>query len=92
VASSDISLRFVLATSGPPGPELPTRTSGLPGTRSVRNDRDLLLVYALFGPSRILVLGPDIGTAAVILGVVFRCLVAILCAPQPRAMSAIRFR
>ena len=30
-----------------------------------------LLAYALFGPSRILVLGPDSSLAAVILGVVF---------------------
>ena len=40
-----------------------------------------LLAYALFGPSRILVLGPDFSLAAIILGVV---LAALRRRPLPR--------
>src|SRR5262245_13187439 len=44
--------------------------SGLPGINGLYATIVPLLVYALFGPSRILVLGPDSSLAAVILGVV----------------------
>jgi high affinity sulfate transporter 1 len=44
--------------------------SGLPGIYGLYATIIPLLVYALFGPSRILVLGPDSALAGVILGVV----------------------
>jgi len=44
--------------------------SGLPGICGLYATIVPLLAYALFGPSRILVLGPDASLAAVILGVV----------------------
>ena len=44
--------------------------SGLPGIYGLYATIIPLLVYALFGPSRILVLGPDSALAAVILSVV----------------------
>src|ERR1041384_2257712 len=45
--------------------------SGLPGIYGLYATIVPLLAYALFGPSRILVLGPDYSLAAIILGVVF---------------------
>jgi high affinity sulfate transporter 1 len=45
--------------------------SGVPGICGLYATIVPLLAYALFGPSRILVLGPDSSLAAVILGVVF---------------------
>jgi len=44
--------------------------SGVPGISGLYATIVALLAYALFGPSRILVLGPDSSLAAVILGVV----------------------
>ena len=44
--------------------------SGLPGINGLYATMVPLLAYALFGPSRILVLGPDSALAAVILAVV----------------------
>ena len=44
--------------------------SGLPGINGLYATIVPLLAYALFGPSRILVLGPDSALAAVILTVV----------------------
>jgi high affinity sulfate transporter 1 len=44
--------------------------SGLPGIHGLYASIAALLAYALFGPSRILVLGPDSSLAAVILAVV----------------------
>src|SRR5436190_24215034 len=44
--------------------------SGLPGINGLYATIVPLLAYALFGPSRILVLGPDSALAAVILSVV----------------------
>src|SRR5262245_14487402 len=46
------------------------QASGLPGIYGLYATIIPLLAYALFGPSRILVLGPDSALAAVILGVV----------------------
>ena len=45
--------------------------SGVPGIHGLYATIVPLLAYALFGPSRILVLGPDSSLAAVILAVVF---------------------
>src|SRR6187397_2457456 len=45
-------------------------TSGVPGIYGLYATIVPLLAYALFGPSRILVLGPDSSLAALILGVV----------------------
>src|SRR5262249_15034767 len=45
--------------------------SGVPGTYGLYATIVPLLAYALFGPSRILVLGPDSSLAPVILAVVF---------------------
>src|SRR3954463_9393526 len=44
--------------------------SGVPGIYGLYATIVPLLAYALFGPSRILVLGPDSSLAAVILGVI----------------------
>src|SRR3954467_1023241 len=44
--------------------------SGLPGITGLYATIVPLLAYALFGPSRLLVLGPDSSLAALILGVV----------------------
>ena len=44
--------------------------SGLPGIHGLYASIAALLAYALFGPSRILVLGPDSSLAAIILAVV----------------------
>ena len=44
--------------------------SGVPGVYGLYASIVPLLAYALFGPSRIMVLGPDLSLAAVILGVV----------------------
>src|SRR5262245_56502889 len=46
------------------------QSSGLPGIFGLYATIIPLLAYALFGPSRILVLGPDSALAAVILGIV----------------------
>ena len=46
------------------------QASGVPGINGLYATIVPLLVYALFGPSRILVLGPDSALAAVILAVV----------------------
>jgi len=46
------------------------QASGLPGITGLYATIVPLLAYAVFGPSRILILGPDSALAAVILGVV----------------------
>ena len=51
--------------------------SGVPGIYGLYATIVPLLAYALFGPSRILVLGPDSSLAAVILGSCCRCPAAI---------------
>src|SRR6202162_3486977 len=45
--------------------------SGLPGIYGLYATIVPLLAYALFGPSRIMVLGPDSSLAAIIFGVVY---------------------
>ncbi len=66
----DILAGLVLATMLVPVGIAYAVASGLPGIHGLYATIVPLLVYALFGPSRILVLGPDSALAAVILGVV----------------------
>ncbi|SFI37063.1 SulP family inorganic anion transporter [Bradyrhizobium sp. cf659] len=66
----DIFAGLVLATMLVPVGIAYATASGLPGISGLYATIVPLLVYALFGPSRILVLGPDSALAAVILGVV----------------------
>ncbi len=67
----DIFAGLVLATMLVPVGIAYAVASGLPGIHGLYATIVPLLAYALFGPSRILVLGPDSALAAVILGVVF---------------------
>jgi len=67
---SDIFAGFVLATMLVPVGIAYAASSGLPGIHGLYATIVPLLIYALFGPSRILVLGPDSALAAVILGVI----------------------
>ena len=66
----DIFAGIVLATMLIPVGIAYAVASGLPGIYGLYATIVPLLVYALFGPSRILVLGPDSALAGVILGVV----------------------
>jgi high affinity sulfate transporter 1 len=66
----DIFAGIVLATMLVPVGIAYAAASGLPGIYGLYATIVPLLAYALFGPSRILVLGPDSALAGVILGVV----------------------
>ncbi|WP_205772387.1 SulP family inorganic anion transporter [Microvirga calopogonii] len=66
----DVVAGLVLATMLVPVGIAYAVASGLPGICGLYATIIPLLVYAVFGPSRILVLGPDSALAAVILGVV----------------------
>src|SRR5712664_3071355 len=66
----DIFAGFVLATMLVPVGIAYAVASGLPGVYGLYATIVPLLVYALFGPSRILVLGPDSSLAPIILAVV----------------------
>src|SRR5215468_852150 len=66
----DLFAGIVLATMLVPVGIAYAAASGLPGIHGLYATIVPLLVYALFGPSRIIVLGPDSALAAVILGVV----------------------
>jgi high affinity sulfate transporter 1 len=66
----DIFAGIVLATMLVPVRIAYAVASGLPGIYGLYATIVPLLVYALFGPSRILVLGPDSALAGIILGVV----------------------
>ncbi len=66
----DIFAGLVLATMLVPVGVAYAEASGLPGIYGLYATIVPLLAYAFFGPSRILVLGPDSALAAVILGVV----------------------
>jgi high affinity sulfate transporter 1 len=66
----DILAGLVLATMLVPVGIAYATASGLPGINGLYATIIPLLAYALFGPSRILVLGPDSALAGVILGVV----------------------
>src|SRR5215475_5458868 len=68
--SRDIVAGLVLTTMLVPVGIAYASASGLPGIHGLYATIVPLLIYALFGPSRILVLGPDSALAAVILGVV----------------------
>ena len=67
----DIIAGAVLATMLVPVGIAYAVASGLPGIYGLYATIVPLLAYALFGPSRIMVLGPDSSLAAVILGVVY---------------------
>jgi high affinity sulfate transporter 1 len=66
----DIVAGLVLATMLVPVGIAYATASGIPGIYGLYATILPLLAYALFGPSRILVLGPDSSLAALILGVV----------------------
>src|SRR5258707_15478142 len=66
----DIVAGLVLATMLVPVGMAYAVASGVPGIYGLYATVVPLLAYAVFGPSRILVLGPDSSLAAVILGVV----------------------
>jgi len=66
----DIFAGVVLATMLVPVGIAYAAASGLPGIYGLYATIVPLLAYALFGPSRILVLGPDSALAGIILGVV----------------------
>src|SRR5215467_13250917 len=66
----DVVAGVVLATMLVPVGIAYAVASGVPGIYGLYATIVPLLAYALFGPSRILVLGPDSSLAAVILGVV----------------------
>jgi high affinity sulfate transporter 1 len=66
----DLVAGLVLATMLVPVGIAYAVASGVPGVYGLYATIIPLLVYALFGPSRVLVLGPDSALAAVILGVV----------------------
>ncbi|MEZ2145094.1 sulfate permease [Bradyrhizobium sp. DN5] len=66
----DLLAGLVLATMLAPAGIAYAEASGLPGVYGLYATITPLLAYALFGPSRILVLGPDSALAAIILGVV----------------------
>jgi len=67
----DIAAGVVLVTILVPVGIAYAVASGVPGIYGLYATIVPLLAYALFGPSRILVLGPDSALAAIILGVVF---------------------
>src|SRR5262245_62064211 len=66
----DVMAGLVLTTMLVPVGIAYATASGVPGIYGLYATIVPLLAYALFGPSRILVLGPDSSLAAVILGVV----------------------
>src|SRR3954454_20779066 len=66
----DIVAGLVMTTMLVPVGIAYAEASGLPGITGLYATIVPLLAYALFGPSRILVLGPDSALAAVILAVV----------------------
>jgi high affinity sulfate transporter 1 len=67
---NDITAGFVLSTMLVPVGIAYAVASGVPAIYGLYATIVPLLVYALFGPSRILVLGPDSSLAPIILGVV----------------------
>src|SRR5215469_141699 len=67
----DVTAGLVLATMLVPVGIAYAVASGVPGIYGLYATIVPLMAYALFGPSRILVLGPDSALVAIILGVVF---------------------
>src|SRR6516165_1138096 len=80
----DIAAGLVLTTMLVPVGIAYAEASGVPGIYGLYATIVPLLAYAVFGPSRILVLGPDSALAAVILAVVLP-----LSAGDPRRAIAI---
>ncbi|MBP0619438.1 SulP family inorganic anion transporter [Cupriavidus consociatus] len=70
--SRDLAAGLVLTTMLMPVGIAYAEASGVPGVYGLYATMVPLLVYALFGPSRILVLGPDSALAAPILAVVLQ--------------------
>ncbi len=68
--TKDITAGLVLATMLVPVGIAYAEASGVPGIHGLYATIIPLLVYAMFGPSRIMVLGPDSSLAAIILAVV----------------------
>jgi high affinity sulfate transporter 1 len=68
--SSDLTAGLVLTTMLVPVGIAYAEASGVPGIYGLYATIIPLLAYALFGPSRIMVLGPDSSLAAIILAVV----------------------
>src|SRR6187455_566788 len=68
--TSDLTAGLVLTTMLVPVGIAYAEASGVPGIYGLYATIVPLLAYAVFGPSRILVLGPDSSLAAVILAVV----------------------
>src|SRR6187455_3603001 len=68
--TSDLTAGLVLTTMLLPVGIAYAEASGVPGVYGLYATVIPLLAYAVFGPSRILVLGPDSSLAAVILGTV----------------------
>src|SRR4249920_2303427 len=68
--ASDLMAGLVLTTMLVPVGIAYAEASGVPGIYGLYATIIPLLAYALFGPSRIMVLGPDSSLAAVILAVV----------------------
>src|SRR5262245_64277829 len=66
----DVTAGLVLTTMLVPVGIAYAQASGVPGIFGLYATIIPLLAYALFGPSRIFVLGPDSALAAVILGIV----------------------
>src|SRR5215468_10492233 len=66
----DVTAGFVMVAMLVPVGVAYAQASGLPGITGLYATIIPLLAYAVFGPSRILILGPDSALAAVILGVV----------------------
>jgi high affinity sulfate transporter 1 len=67
---NDVAAGLVLATMLVPVGIAYAQAAGVPGIYGLYATIAPLLAYALFGPSRIMVLGPDSGLAALILAVV----------------------
>src|SRR5262245_40019017 len=67
----DVVAGLVLTTMLLPVGIAYAEASGVPGIYGLYATIIPLLAYALFGPSRIMVLGPDSSLAAVILAIVF---------------------
>ena len=76
----DIFAGLVLATMLVPVGIAYAEASGLPGIYGLYATIVPLLIYALFGPSRILVLGPNWLLQPSSLALSFRCRAAIPCA------------
>src|SRR5678809_570980 len=68
--TSDLTAGLVLTTMLVPVGIAYAEASGVPGIYGLYATIIPLLAYALFGPSRIMVLGPDSSLAAIILAVV----------------------